>query len=147
MTEPLSYQEISQRATHSAVTIMLRGLAVRAIGFVGNVALARILLPRDFGMVALGMTIVNIGDFLSDGGIASALVREEGRIELRTLEAILGFQLLLTIMIAALATAIGVPLGEAGALAAVMIWSLVFDTGRMPNSSWSSRGPPNSTAG
>jgi len=134
MTTQLSYEDISHRATHSAVTIMLRGLAVRGVGFAGNVVLARLLLPRDFGMVALGMTIVNIGDFLSDGGIASALVRQEGRIERRTLEAILGFQLMLTIAVAALVTAIGVPLGEAGALGALMVWSLVFDTGRMPNS-------------
>lgn len=133
MTETSPYDEIRQRAARSALTIMLRGLAVRGIGLLGNVFLARLLLPRDFGMVTLGMTIVTIGDFLASGGLASALVRKTGKIDVRTLQAVYGFQLLVTILISLLVTAIGVPLGRAGALAAIMVWSLVLDTGRMPN--------------
>jgi O-antigen/teichoic acid export membrane protein len=112
---------------------MARGLAVRGIGLLGNILLARLLLPRDLGIVSVGMTIVNLGDFLASGGLAAALVRFEGAVPRADLEAVYGFQLLATLLIAVVVTAVGAPLGEAGAVAAIMVWSLVLDTGRLPN--------------
>ena len=128
----LSHGEISRRATAGAMTIMVRGLAVRGVGMLGNIALARLLLPRDFGIISFGATIVMFGDFLASGGLGAALVRQPGRVQRADLQAVFGFQLLLTIGLSVLVTAIGVPLGEAGAVAAIMMWSLVIDTGRAP---------------
>lgn len=128
----LSRDEVSRRATTSAVTVMARGLAVRAIGMVGNIVLARLLLPSAFGMVSLGTSIVMFGDFLASGGLGAALVRQPGELDRRDLEAVFGFQLLVTIAISAVATAIAAPLSEAGTLAAIMMWSLVIDSARAP---------------
>lgn len=128
----LSLGDISQRATAGAVTIMARGLAVRGIGMLGNIVLARMLLPRDFGMISLGVTIVMFGDFIASGGLGAALVRQPGRVARADLEAVFGFQLLVTAALCALVTLIAAPLSKPGALAAIMMWSLVIDTGRAP---------------
>lgn len=129
---PLSRDEVSRRATTGAVTVMARGLAVRGVGMLGNIVLARLLLPRDFGMIALGTSIVMFGDFLASGGLGAALVRQPGPLDRRDLEAVFGFQLVITIAISAVATAVAAPLSEPGALAAIMMWSLVIDSARAP---------------
>src|SRR5580693_9154948 len=75
--EPLlARHEITSRATRGAISSMARGYGVRIIGLLGNILLARLLLPRDFGMIALGNTIVAFGAFLASGGLGATLVRQ-----------------------------------------------------------------------
>lgn len=134
--------EISSRATRGAVSIMARGFGVRLIGMLGNILLARLLLPSDFGMIALGNTILAFGAFLASGGLAATLVRQPGKLASYDLQVVFGSQLVITILVAAAVTVIGVPLGQAGALAAIMTWSLVIDSGRATNAiPWSVRWP------
>ena len=128
----LERSEISARATRGAISVMARGFGVRAIGLLGNILLARMLLPRDFGMISLGNTIIAFGAFLASGGLGATLVRQRGKLPRRDLQAVFGFQLAITVLVASLVTAVGVPLGQAGALAAIMTWSLVIDSGRAP---------------
>ena len=66
----LERAEISVAATRGAISVMARGFGVRIIGMLGNIVLARMLLPRDFGMISLGNTIVTFGAFLASGGLA-----------------------------------------------------------------------------
>jgi O-antigen/teichoic acid export membrane protein len=132
--EPLlERHEISSRATRGAVSIMARGFGVRIIGMLGNIALARMLLPRDFGMISLGNTIVTFGAFVAAGGLGAALVRQPGKVPRSDLQIVFGCQLAATVLIASLVTVVGVPLGQAGALAAIMTWSLVIDSARAPS--------------
>jgi O-antigen/teichoic acid export membrane protein len=132
--EPLlARHEITSRATRGAISIMARGYGVRIIGLLGNILLARLLLPRDFGMIALGNTIVAFGAFLASGGLGATLVRQPGKLARYDLELVFGFQLAITVLVATGVTAIGVPLGQAGTLAAIMTWSLVIDSGRAAN--------------
>ena len=132
-TPLLERSEITSRATRGAISIMARGFGVRIIGMLGNIVLARMLLPRDFGMISLGNTIVTFGAFLASGGLAAALVRQPGKLARSDLQAIFGFQLAVTTLVAIAVTVIGTPLGQAGALAAIMTWSLVIDSGRASN--------------
>jgi O-antigen/teichoic acid export membrane protein len=125
--------EITSRATRGALSIMARGFGVRIIGMLGNVLLARMLLPRDFGMISLGNTIVALGAFLASGGLGAALVKQPGKLARYDLQVVFGFQLAVTTLVATLVTVIGTPLGQAGALAAIMTWSLVIDSGRASN--------------
>ena len=132
--EPLlARSEISSRATRGAVSIMARGFGVRLIGMLGNILLARLLLPSEFGMIALGNTILAFGAFLASGGLAATLVRQPGKLARYDLQIVFGSQLVITVLVAAAVTIIGVPLGQAGALAAIMTWSLVIDSGRATN--------------
>jgi len=133
-TAPLMERsEITARASRGAVSVMARGFGVRAIGMLGNILLARMLLPRDFGMVSLGNTFIAFGAFLASGGLGATLVRRPGKLTRQDLQAVLGFQLGVTTLVAAVVTAVGVPLGQAGALVAIMTWSLVIDSGRAPS--------------
>lgn len=124
--------EISARATRGAISVMARGFGIRIIGMLGNIVLARLLLPQEFGMISLGNTIVTFGAFLASGGLGAALVRQPGKLARYDLRVVFGFQLGITTLVAVAVTAVGVPLGQAGALAAIMTWSLVIDSGRAP---------------
>ena len=94
------------------------------IGFFASLALARMLTPSDFGVLAVGLTALLIGGALSDGGLGAAMVRRAERpttAELRTLN---GLQLVLALAVCLPAAAIGLALGRTGAVTAIMVLSL-----------------------
>jgi O-antigen/teichoic acid export membrane protein len=112
LAQPLDRGEISARATRGAISVMARGFGVRVIGMLGNILLARLLLPREFGMISLGNTVIAFGAFLASGGLGATLVREPGTLARRDLQAVFGFQLGITVVVASLVTAVGVPLAR-----------------------------------
>ncbi len=50
---------------------------LKIINFIITVILARLLIPEDFGLVALGFTVVNFFDIFRDMGIGAALIHEK----------------------------------------------------------------------
>lgn len=133
VTDPhLSVEEIRRRTTQSVVAVIFRGFGVRFVGFLGTVVLARLLVPAQFGVIALGIAITTVGSGLSDGGLSTALVRG-GRTPTRTdLESAFGVNLLATVIVVAITAAIGVPLGKTGTVAAVMSLALPLNVIRSP---------------
>ncbi|MFL5885766.1 MAG: oligosaccharide flippase family protein [Thermoleophilaceae bacterium] len=131
--ERLTPDDVRKRATRGVVTVTLRGIGIRGLGFLGNIVLARLLVPSDFGVIAFGYTIVAVGSYLADGGMASALLRREQPPDRDELRATLGLQLTTVSLVVALVAAIGLPLGEAGAVAAVMCLAMPIDALRTPN--------------
>jgi O-antigen/teichoic acid export membrane protein len=113
-----------RRASAGIFYVFSSGSALLVLGFVGNLVLARLLSPRDFGLVALGVTVITISQTLSDGGLAAALIRKEDPPSRKELRSITGLQLVITTVIAALSIVIALQFGQAGAVAAVMIASL-----------------------
>jgi lipopolysaccharide exporter len=73
-------------SSHSIGTRTLRGIfwvygsfvAVRLASFVTTAVLARLLLPRDFGLIALAMTFMTFLDMLQGLGVGEALVVADG---------------------------------------------------------------------
>jgi O-antigen/teichoic acid export membrane protein len=130
--ERLSAGDIKDRASRGVVTMGLRGVATRALGLVGNIVLARMLVPSDFGALAFGFSIIVFATVLSSGGLGASLVRRPAPPTRRDLESIFGFQL--TVMVAALAVIalVGAFTGRAGALATIMAISLPIDAFRVP---------------
>jgi O-antigen/teichoic acid export membrane protein len=100
------------------------GAVLLFIGFFGNLALARLLTPRDFGIFAIGSTVMLLGTSLADGGLASGLIRTPTPPTQRELRTLCGIQLVLTGLIAALGIAIGIQFGIAGDVTALMLISL-----------------------
>lgn len=47
------------------------------IGFVGNIVLARLLSPEDYGCIGLLLIFTSIADILIDGGLGSALIQKK----------------------------------------------------------------------
>ena len=67
--------EVRRRATAGALLIAGRTAITQMIALAGNIVLARLLVPDDFGAVAFGATLVTVATFFSDGGMGVALIR------------------------------------------------------------------------
>jgi O-antigen/teichoic acid export membrane protein len=102
------------------------------MGLVANVVLARLLLPDQFGVLALGFTCVAVAGFITSGGIGAHFLRAAEPPSRGQLEAIYALQLTAACVLASLAVALAVPLGTVGAVAAVMACSLPIDASRAP---------------
>jgi O-antigen/teichoic acid export membrane protein len=129
---PLSEGEVRRRAIAGAAVDVLRGMGVRVVGLVGTLVLARLLTPHDFGILAFGATLVTFANFLADGGIGAGLVRRVASPERRDLQALLGFQLLLSSLLTVLIGAALLPFGESGEVIAVMTLALPLTAVRAP---------------
>jgi O-antigen/teichoic acid export membrane protein len=132
--ERLSGHDVRRRAIAGVATVGLRGLLVRGISLLGTIVLARLLEPSDFGLLALGLTIVSIGGFLASGGFGAALIRRGRAPGREELQSVLGLQLLVTVGVCIVVAAVGIPLGKAGQVAALMVLSLPIDATRGPTS-------------
>lgn len=132
--ERLTPGDVQRRALRGTFTLILRGLGIRGLGFLGNLVLARLLVPHDFGLIAFGYTIVAVASYIADGGMASALLRREMPPHRDELRAMVGLQLTSTLALEVLVIAVGVPLGTAGEIAAVMGSALPIDALTTPNS-------------
>lgn len=112
--------------------IMGRGVAFQLIGFLGNLVLARLLVPEDFGLVAIGYTVVNLGRFLAIGGLGYAIVGRTAAPDRAELRAITGLQLAVTSAIAVVTAAIAVGVGHGALITAFMALALPLSAFRSP---------------
>ena len=128
----LTRPELRRRALSGVFYITSSSFLNLLIGFFGNLALARMLTPHDFGLVALGLTVTLVGGALADGGIGSGLVRRPDpptRAELRTLS---GIQLAIALTLCVPIALIALGFGRAGAITAIMVASIPLTTLQMP---------------
>ena len=114
------------------MTLLFRRVTLRVIALVGTLVLARLLQPRDYGILALGSAVVGMSHFLVSGGLGVGLVRRAQEPTREDLKAVLAFQLLV-------AFGLGVPvatgaalLGGAGLVTAVMMVSLPIAAFQVP---------------
>lgn len=131
-TEPTSATEIRRKAAAGALIIGARGVGIRLLGLAGNVALARLLLPAEFGTVALGLSILVLASLVCDGGLGASLTRQAESPSIIDLRTVLTIQLMAGGVVAALVAAIGLALGGVGSLAAVMMLGLPVMALRTP---------------
>lgn len=68
-------RSLASRAASGAAVTMGAQLAKIAVQFGGIVLLARLLSPRDYGLVAMVMAIVGVGEILRDFGLSTAAVQ------------------------------------------------------------------------
>src|SRR5438132_1010196 len=113
--------EIRRRAKAGVVVVAGRGFAIRALGLLGTLVLAKILTPRDFGLVALGLGITVYAESVADGGIGAGLIRERDTPERTQLEAVLGFQLLIAVLLSVGTVLVALVLGASALVVAVMV--------------------------
>ena len=129
----LAAGEVRDRAAGGAALLGARGALIYAFGTVANIALARLLNPRDFGIFALGMVIVVAGTLLAEGGFGGALIKRREAPRRSELEAVAGLQLAATTMFAAALAVAAIPLGREAELIAVMAVSLPVTILRAPS--------------
>jgi O-antigen/teichoic acid export membrane protein len=100
------------------------GVVNLVVGFLGSIALARMLEPRDFGIVAVGLTVTMFATAVSDGGIGSGLIRREQDPTEAELRTALGLQLSLTATLAGAAAIVASLFGTTGLIVVFMMLAL-----------------------
>jgi O-antigen/teichoic acid export membrane protein len=117
--------QVKQRAAAGLVVVGSRGIAVLLIGFASYAALARLLTPRDFGLIAIGVACTAIVGLLADGGLGGALIRRAEPPTREELQALTGLQVGMATGLAILAAGVGLYFGQAA-------WIPVIMTAAMP---------------
>jgi O-antigen/teichoic acid export membrane protein len=128
---PGSVHQLRHATVRGVVSLVSRNLAIRGLGLVGNIVLARLLTPDDFGTIALGLTLSQIGMALVSGGVTASIARRKEEPDRVDLRAALAFQVGATFAFVAVAAPTGLALGGAGAVTALMICSLPIDALRV----------------
>jgi len=129
----LSATEVRRRAVHGTALLGGREIALRSFGLVGNVVLARLLTPKDFGIIAFGLTFIGLASLFGDAGIGAALIRGKEEVRRADLESALGFCLGVCVVLWALITAAALTLGgSSAAVVCVMATSLLVVAFRGP---------------
>lgn len=128
----LSASEVRRRSVRGSLTVALRGVGIRALGFLANIFLARLLLPTDFGLLAVGYTFTAFASFLADGGLAASLIRSPQRPSQAQLSATLALQLAITTSLCVVGTTIIVALDRGNLVTAALIWVIVLSVLRVP---------------
>ncbi len=124
MSEALSEATVKRRAKSGIFFVGSWGLMSLIVGFGGNLLLARMLTPADFGIVAIGATLMLFTTSIADGGLGSGLIRRELPPTRGELKATLALQLALTCTLAAVAAGVGALVGGAGLVVALMMTAL-----------------------
>lgn len=123
---------IRQRAVTGVASLALREAAIRGLGLLGNLVLARLLVPSEFGAVAFGYTLMGFSSLIADGGLGAALVGRADRPSNGELRALLGFHLMATSAAVLLIATTSAFLGQVGVLATVMALSLPLSALKLP---------------
>ncbi len=69
--------ELKKQATKGALWAFVEQLSTQLIAFGVNLVLARLLMPEDFGTIALFNVVMSIATVLINGGLASSLIRTQ----------------------------------------------------------------------
>lgn len=131
--EQLARDELRRRATGGAALLAARSGLILVVGVAANLALARLLEPRDFGLVALGTAFLLLGTRLSDGGLAVALIRRTPEPERRQLEAVNGFQVAATSALALIVALIAMVVGGDALVIATIVATIPIVVLRAPS--------------
>ncbi len=128
----LSGADIRGKAASGVLLLSLRTFAIRGLGLLGNLVLARLLTPEEFGVLAFGLTLILFGQFFADAGIAAGLIRRNQPPKPHELHAILGFQLVVSSLLMLGVAVVAIPSGRSGQVATVMAASVVVSAWRAP---------------
>ena len=124
---------IRDRGAVGAVLLTVRAAGAQLVAFVGTLVLAHQLSPTTLGTVALGTTVVTVGNFFADGGLGAALIRRAEDPSRDELRALMALQLLLAFVIALAVAIVGLRTGTTGAVTAIMCCSLPLLALRAPH--------------
>jgi O-antigen/teichoic acid export membrane protein len=128
----LSRSEVRGRALAGVVYVTASGFVSLMIAFVGNLALARMLVPHDFGVVAIGMTVTLVAGALAEGGLGAGMVRRPEPPTRKELRALNGIQLAISLAIVIPTCLVALQFGDVGAVTVIIVASLPIDMLQTP---------------
>jgi len=119
----LPRDELKRRASSGVLIVGTRGAVIALIALIGQILLARLLVPEDFGAVAVGLATVAFVNLLADGGLGAALIRRDEAPERKELQALTALQITETTLIAGVVTALAPAFGHVGWVTALIVAS------------------------
>jgi O-antigen/teichoic acid export membrane protein len=131
---PRDAAEIRSKALSAVALVAGREAMVKVAALLGNIAFARLLSPANFGMVAFGLAALFFVQLLSDGGLGVGLIRRPEEPHPEDLRVLLGYQLILTTILAIAVAAAAAPFGRTGLVTALMMPALPLLAFRAPSS-------------
>ncbi|MBF0331969.1 MAG: oligosaccharide flippase family protein, partial [Candidatus Omnitrophica bacterium] len=70
-------QSLTQQASKGAFWSLASNIAVSAISFVGTAIMARILEPKDFGLIGMAVLVTGVVQLFGNFGLGAALVHKK----------------------------------------------------------------------
>ena len=75
--KPLRLSSVGKAATSGFIWLVIQSLASRGIGFLTQLILARLLMPEDFGIIGLALTVTTVANSLIGFGIDEVLLQRQ----------------------------------------------------------------------
>jgi O-antigen/teichoic acid export membrane protein len=119
----LPWEELKRRASAGVFIVGSRGIAILVLALVGQVVLARLLTPADFGAVAVGLSFVMFVNLLTDGGLGAGLIRRAEPPDRRELQALTALQVSVASALALAVAAVAPLFGHTGWVTALIVAS------------------------
>ena len=73
--------DLSRKGTKGALWVTVSGIGSRGLGLISSIILARLLLPSDFGLLAVASAIVSMMQGLTITGFGSAVIQKQEKPE------------------------------------------------------------------
>ncbi|MDR2274197.1 MAG: lipopolysaccharide biosynthesis protein, partial [Sphingobacterium sp.] len=90
--------DLKKQVTQGAIWVFIDQFAVQLVSFLVSLVLARLLMPADFGTIALFNVVINISSVLINGGLSSSLVRTQS-VDNRDLSTVFWFNIVMTLLL------------------------------------------------
>lgn len=132
LEERQTASQVKQRAAAGLVVVGSRGVAILLIGFASYTALARLLSPREFGLIAIGLAFTAIIGLAADGGLGGALIRRAEPPTREELQALTALQVGVATGLALLTAGVGIFLGDARWITTIMTAAMPIVALQMP---------------
>lgn len=123
---------LRRRAGRAAVIVGLRGTASRLVALGGTVVLARDLSAGDFGIFALGTSLITCIGYLVQAGLGAGLIRRKAAPSPLELQVTVGVNALVTIALVALSAAVFAFVGGNFIYVTLMVVTLPITAFRTP---------------
>jgi len=91
----LSFITLARKTTRGIFWVTFSNIFIKVINFTITVILARLLDPEHFGLVSLGLVVVNFFEIFRDMGIGTALIYKKDEVDKAANTAFFSFRLLL----------------------------------------------------
>lgn len=75
---------LSRKVAGGAAWMMVQAVASRVIGFLGQIVLAWLLAPEDFGLISLALTVSSFGDVIRYFGVSDVFIKRYRKVNLWT---------------------------------------------------------------
>ena len=98
-------EDVGKKVTTASIWMLMFKLTDRSLGIISTIILARLLIPGDFGLVAMAMAVVAILEIFSNFNFDTFLIRQPG-VDRRLYDTAWTFNVIIGVSIAAILVAI-----------------------------------------